>query len=228
MQAVILIGGLGTRLRALFPDRPKCLVPVLGRPYLDRLLDWLARFRISDIHLACGYRAGDVARWLEHRSDVTMSTEPEPLGTGGGLKFVESFVRGERFLVFNGDSFLPHLDLSAMLHSDDPALTIAVTRIESPGRYGTVEFDAEGRITAFLEKAERPSGWVNGGVYLMHRSIFEQIEAGRSVSLETEVFPKLCAAGQVRAFTAPPPLLDIGTPDGLAATEQFFQSLEKP
>lgn len=226
-QAIILIGGLGTRLRALYPDRPKCLVPILGKPYLARLFERLAAADIRDIHLACGYRAGDVATWLGRRDGVTLSVEPEPLGTGGGLKFVEPHLRSDPFWVLNGDSFLPGLDFAAMESASRRDATLAVTPIERAGRFGSVEHDADGRITAFREKADRASGWVNGGVYFMTRRALADIPAGRAVSLETETFPALAAAGRLTAFAAPPPLLDIGTPEGIAETEAFFQSLEK-
>ena len=230
MQAVVLIGGLGTRLRALYPELPKCLVPVLGKPYLNRLFDWLYARDVDAIHLACGYRAHDVESWLTRQPphpSVTLSVEPEPRGTGGGLKFVEAFVRDDPFLVLNGDSFMPNLDLRTLVKSHRGGLTLAVTRIEAAGRFGTVEFEPDGRITAFLEKADRAAGWVNGGVYVANRSLLNRIPAGRAVSLETELFPALAAEGKMRAVPAAAPLLDIGTPDGLAAAERYFQSLEK-
>jgi len=100
---------------------------------------------------------------------------------------------------------------------------LCVTPIEDPGRYGTVEFDDNGIVTAFREKAERASGFVNTGIYLLPRAILETIPEGKPVSLETEIFPALVEKRRLLAIPAPPPLLDMGTPDGLAAMEQFLR-----
>lgn len=229
MQAVILVGGLGTRLKSLFPDRPKALVPVRGRPFIERQIEWLRAHGVTSVHLAAGHKAAMLADWArawqEAPVPVTVSVEPHPLGTAGGLKFVEARVHGDLFLVLNGDSLLPRLDIRAMTaaHRADRAdVTFAVTRIEESGRYGTVEFDGAGRLTAFLEKADRTGGWVNGGVYAMNREVLARIEAGRNLSLETDVFPALTAAGTLRVFRCDPPLLDMGTPEGIRAMEDFL------
>jgi NDP-sugar pyrophosphorylase family protein len=232
IQAVILLGGKGTRLSALYPDRPKALAPVAGRPFLERQLDWLLRSGITNVHLAAGFKADQIAHWIARREigpDATVSTETEPLGTGGGLRFCLPFLRSERVFVLNGDSLAPRLDFSAMLRAhgqDDPArVTIAVTPIAEAGRYGTVEFDDAGRVTAFREKAGRTAGWVNAGVYLMHRSTIEAIPERQQVSLETGVFPPLAAAGHMFAHRTEPPLLDMGTPDGLRAMERYLKKI---
>ena len=99
-----------------------------------------------------------------------------------------------------------------------------VTPIADPDRYGTVEFDADGFVTVFREKAERASGFVNTGIYLLPRAILAAIPAGRAVSLETEIFPALVTQQKLLAIPAPPPLLDMGTPDGLAALERSLRS----
>ncbi len=263
-QAVILCGGKGTRLSALYSDRPKILVPIAGRPFLEWQLEWLGRNGITDIHLAAGHKADVLREWLESNNQapecasrqknpdstsarrpvritlrgspgvfqISFSTEPAPLGTGGGLRFVDPWVRGDPFFVMNGDSLSPYLDFEAMLaaHRREGAtgpsrrsVTIAVTRINEAGRYGTVEFDAGGRVTAFREKAQREAGCVNAGVYLVSRSVLASIPPERSVSLETDVFPGLVQAGLVGACPAEPPMLDMGTPDGIAAMEAFLK-----
>jgi NDP-sugar pyrophosphorylase family protein len=102
-------------------------------------------------------------------------------------------------------------------------LTLAVTPIENAGRYGTVEFDAQGRLTAFREKAEHRHGWINGGVYIAARSLFDRIPPERNVSLETDVFPALAAQGLIATFRAEPPLLDMGTPSGIEQMESCLR-----
>lgn len=227
--AIILVGGLGTRLRALFPDRPKALVPVAGRPFIAWLIDRLREQGITRIHLAAGYRADQLVTWRNEQpanAELTVSIEPEPLGTAGGLRFAAAHVRGDYLLVINGDSFLPGLNIADWARQGvDPAAwaTLAVTHIEKAGRYGTVEFQADGRLTAFLEKADREAGWVNGGVYWMQRRVLDLIPGTGASSLETGVFPRLVAEGKLRAHRVNPPLLDMGTPEGLAAMEAFLQ-----
>lgn len=229
MQAIILVGGLGTRLQSLYPDRPKALVPILGRPFIERQVEWLHAQGITSVHLAAGHKAAMLADWARDWRiapvPVTVSVEPRPLGTAGGLKFVEPHVRGDVFLVLNGDSLLPRLDIPALLDAHRKAaaaVTFAVTHIEAAGRYGTVEFDDANRLTAFLEKADRTGGWVNGGVYAMNRAMLGGMEPDRNLSLETDVFPALTAAGTLRVFRCDPPLLDMGTAEGIRAMESFL------
>ncbi len=234
MQAVILCGGKGTRLSGLYADRPKILVPIAGRPFLAWQLEWLARGGVTDVHLAAGHLADVLRDWIENNScglRITISVEPAPLGTGGGLKFVEPQLVSDPFLVLNGDSLMPRLDFQALekAHGEFSnawktagCATLAVTRIAEAGRYGTVEFDAAHRITAFREKASRSAGFINGGVYLMDRALLAAIEAGKNISIETDTFPALAAAGRLQAVEFPQPLLDMGTPEGIRAMETFL------
>ena len=228
-QAIILVGGLGTRLKSLYPDRPKALVPIHGRPFIERQIEWLAGQGIDRVHLAAGHKAAMLADWAAGWTSspipVTVSVEPRPLGTAGGLKFVEAHIVGPVFLALNGDSLLPRLDIRGLLDAHrtrQAQATFAVTRIEESGRYGTVEFDADRRLTAFREKADRDGGWVNGGVYAMNRSVLAAIAPDRNLSLETDIFPALTAAGTLRVHRTEPPLLDMGTPEGIAAMERFL------
>ncbi len=227
--AIILAGGRGTRLSGLHPSLPKALVPISGKPFLQWQLEWLAGNGLRSVHLATGHMSDAIEDWLA--SDpvpgiaISLSSEPTPLGTGGGMKFAGSFVAGDIMFVLNGDSLLPALDFESMLRAhlhSSPMATVSVTRIESAGRYGTVEFDAGGSIQAFLEKADRRGGWVNGGVYLVSRKMLDAIEPGSNVSIETDVFPRLADEGKLRAFECNPPLLDMGTPEGIRVMDAFL------
>ena len=237
-QAVILLGGKGTRLAAQFPDRPKCLVPVAGRPFLEWQFDWLKRNGIVRVLLAAGHKADVLDGYLAARPvdglDIALSREPAPLGTGGALKFVEPRLASDPVLVFNGDSLTPKLDFSTLwktghgfFHTVEKKFPhcgkILVAPIENTGRYGTVESDPDGYVTAFREKADRAAGFVNAGIYLLPRNILAGIPAGKAVSIETQIFPALAAQRRLVAIPIPPPLLDMGTPDGLAAMEQFLR-----
>lgn len=230
LPAIILVGGFGTRLRDLYPDRPKALVPILGRPFAAWLVDWLRSQGITRLHFAAGYRADQIADWAapflsEH---LTLSREEKPLGTGGGLRTALERVAGAELLALNGDSFLPSLKLTEWIAEPMPPEIdgeIAVTRVEERGRYGTVEFDpSSGRITAFLEKAERNAGWVNGGVYRLRRRALESRPTHTPFSLEQDFFPALAREGKLRAVPVDPPLLDMGTPEGLHAMEEWMHA----
>ena len=245
-QAVILLGGKGTRLAAHFPNLPKALVPVHGRPFLEWQLDGLRRGGVTQILLAAGHKADVLEKYLTTRTsdglEIVLSREPAPLGTGGALKFVERQLATDPVLVLNGDSLTPNLDFSTvwkkvfhsvgktdpLFHSVEKSFPqcgkLFVTPIADPGRYGTVEFDADGFVTAFREKAERAAGFVNTGIYLLPRELITAIPAGKAVSIETEIFPGLVAQKKLVAIPAPPPLLDMGTPEGLAQMEAFLKT----
>lgn len=229
MQAIILLGGKGTRLQGLYPDLPKALAPIAGRPFLEWQLAWLARHGIRDVHLAAGHLAPAIQNWASTASrdnTITVSVEPRPLGTGGGLKFIEPYIRTDPFLILNGDSLLPNLDFHALAGAGQTSgslITLAITRIESTGRYGIVEFDARERVTAFREKSAHTGGWINGGLYLARRTLLTRIETDKLISLETDVFPALCAEGRLGVFLSEPPLLDMGTPDGIRTMEQYLR-----
>ena len=237
-QAVILLGGKGTRIAARFPDLPKALVPVNGRPFLEWQFDWLRQNGIGQILLAAGHKADVLETYLASRPAdglrIRLSREPEPLGTGGALRYIEPLLTSDPVLVFNGDSLTPHLkfstqwkNVSGFFHTMEEMFPhcgkLFATPIQDPGRYGTVEFGADGFVTAFREKAERESGHVNTGIYLLPRELIAAIPAGRAVSIETEIFPALVAQKKLAALPAPPPLLDMGTPDGLEAMEKFLR-----
>lgn len=220
MQAVILLGGKGTRLASLYPDRPKALVPVAGRPFIEWQVDWLQRGGVTDIHLAAGHMAEQIQEWAAQQDQITVSQEPHPLGTGGALTCISSYLQDDHFLLVNGDTLLPNLDLNRMtrLATDDAKdwnLIIAVTRIESAGRFGTVEFDSTGLIHAFREKADRQAGWINGGVYWIPRLCLNNLKPNAFCSLETDLFPQWVSEQRLQACPSEPPLLDMGTPEGL-------------
>jgi len=229
MQAVILCGGRGTRLSTLYPDHPKALVPVAGRPVIEWQINWLSSNHIGSIILAAGYMGDKIRGWIERQSfqgRVKVAIEPAPLGTGGALKYASQLLAQTRFLVLNGDSLVPGLNFQNMetAHREsDASATIAVTSIEDAARYGTVSLDSCGKIINFNEKGRSGAGWVNAGIYLLEPSILSAISPDKNVSIENEIFPNLAAEGKLSAFQAKPPLLDMGTPEGLQAMEQYLR-----
>jgi D-glycero-alpha-D-manno-heptose 1-phosphate guanylyltransferase len=222
-QAILLLGGKGTRIQSMYGDRPKCLVPVAGKPFLLWQLEWLRQHGFGHVHLAAGHMADVLQAWLESNApedmEITVSVEPGALGTGGAIRFVEPWICADPFFVLNGDSLAPNLDFETMLSSHNVTpqafVTIGVAPINRTGRYGTVEFDGTNRVTAFLEKQDREQGWINTGVYCISRKLLERIEPGRNISIETSVFPALASDRSLYVQPVKPPLLDMGTSDGL-------------
>ena len=223
MQAVILVGGEGTRLRPLTYGTPKPMVPLFGVPFLERTLSRLHYAGIDDVILAAGYlpkaitdHLGDGSRLGGMR--LTYVIEDEPLGTAGAIKNVAEHIKGP-FFVLNGD-VLTSLDLRAMAayHDQTNGLgTLHLIKVEDPSAFGCVVHDASGRVSAFVEKPPRgkaPTDEINAGTYLLKREILERIPAGRNVSIERETFPEVLASGErLYAFTTQDYWLDVGRPD---------------
>src|SRR4051794_23966416 len=220
MQALVLAGGEGTRLRPLTLTTPKPVMPLAGRPFLSFMLDWLARHGIDEALISLGYRADDVERVLgdDHRGmRLRYVVEDEPLGTAGPLRLAadEGLLSG-RVLVLNGDC-LTDLDLTAMLrrHEETAASgTIALAAVDDTASYGVVPTDESGAVEAFLEKqpGPAPTNRINAGTYVLEQSVIEMIPAGRAVSIEREVFPELVGNG-LYGFPFDGYWIDIGTPD---------------
>ncbi len=225
MEAVVLLGGQGTRIRSLHPDRPKALVPVAGRPFLRWQLEWLQQNGVSTVHLAAGYMGDSIRDWVDEAiadMDVSVTIEPEPLGTAGAVRYLADRVQEDAFLVVNGDTLVLDLDLHALQQthlSHSGTATIAVAHVARSGRYGTVEAGQDGLVRAFTEKADRDDGWVNAGVYAFRREVLELIPPARKVSMEEETFPLLVCQGALFVHRTESALHDMGTPDGLKALE---------
>jgi NDP-sugar pyrophosphorylase family protein len=236
IDAVILAGGLGTRLSTVLPDQQKVLAEVAGQPFLGRVVDFYAAAGAARIVLALGHRAVDVqhfARRHASMSELIASVEPEPRGTGGALRHALPALRSATVLVANGDSFAA-VDLRAIVHfhhQRHSAITLALAVADDTARYGRVEVDSNGVVRSFVEKAAHAPekrtvpGYINAGIYLMDRSIIETLPPDTAVSLEREVFPLWIGRG-LHAVAARVPFIDIGTPDSWAAADAFFAALE--
>src|SRR4051794_18856765 len=220
MQALVLAGGEGTRLRPLTLTTPKPVLPLAGRPFLSFMLDWLARHGIDEALLSLGYRADDVREVLGDEHDgmrLGYVVEDEALGTAGPLRLAadEGLLSG-RVLVLNGDC-LTDLDITAMLrrHEETGASgTIALAEVEDTSSYGVVPTDADGAVEAFLEKqpGPAPTNRINAGTYILEPSVLELIPPGRAASIEREIFPQLVGNG-LHGFDFDDYWIDIGTPD---------------
>ncbi len=229
--AVLLVGGMGTRLRSVVPSTPKPLASVGNRSFLELLIRQLRRQGIRHLVMCTGYLAdqvesefGDGSAW---GVDIGYSKEPRPLGTAGAIRFAQGHLEhGSDFLVLNGDSFL-EIDLHrfARFHHEHKGLaSIAVVKVDNANRYGTVNFNNQNRVTGFMEKAgsDRP-GLINGGVYILNRAVLGHIPEG-AASLEKDVFPRLLSQG-VYAMEQDGMFIDIGTPEDYARAQQLCDRL---
>lgn len=226
ITAVILAGGLGTRLRTVVDDRPKVLAEVNGRPFLCYLLDQVTAAGVCRIVLCTGYMAGAVSDLVGSRygnAVVHYSVEGEPLGTGGALRLALPLL-SDPVLVMNGDSYC-EADLSgfaAMHASRQAAVSIALAEVDDINRYGAVQLDVEGVVSAFEEKGGRSGrGMINAGIYLLTRATVAGIPPHATVSLERDIFPELIGNG-LYGYTRTGRFIDIGVPDDYRAATRFF------
>lgn len=228
VTVAILAGGLGTRLRPVLGDRPKALAPVAGRPFLEYLLDQVARSGGSGVVLCTGYLGHQIRRVFGHSArglQLTYSQEGRALGTAGALRLALPLLDSDPVLVMNGDSFC-EANLTAFLrwHAERRAkVSLLLARVAQPGRFGQVQVDALGRILCFEEKGSlRGRGWVSAGIYLLGRDFLGRLAAGRASSLEREVFPAWVGWG-LYGYQSQGRFLDIGTPDAYEEAQAFFE-----
>lgn len=222
MKALILAGGLGTRLRPLTYRWPKPLLPVANRPHLEHIFDLLAAHGVREVVLLTSYMLGAfdaaIRRAAERGLEVEVAVEDQPLGTAGAVRNAAELVAGETFFVVNGD-ILTDADLGELvgLHRRrDAVATLLLTPVEDPSAFGVVPTDEHGRVLGFIEKPPRdqaPSNLINAGVYVFEPEVLERIPAGEVFSAERELFPGMVQAGmRMFAFHLGSYWLDIGTP----------------
>jgi mannose-1-phosphate guanylyltransferase len=218
MQALVLAGGEGTRLRPLTYTVPKPVLPLAGRPHIAYVIDWLSRHGVDDVIVSCGHLAQGLREALADLVGprLRFAEEPDPRGTAGAIRFAEDLL-GDRFLVLNGD-VLCDLDLGALIERHESAgaqATIALHPVSDPSAYGLVRRREDGEIVEFLEKPDPKqidTDEVNAGAYLLERSVVDLIPPGREVSIEREVFPRMVGEG-LYGVRLDGYWIDIGTPD---------------
>jgi mannose-1-phosphate guanylyltransferase len=220
VQALILAGGEGTRLRPLTSTVPKPVVPLVDRPFIAFMFDWLRGHGVDDIVMSCGHLASGVRNVLGDGEAFGIRLryveEPRPLGTGGALKYAEQLL-DERFLMLNGD-VLTDLDVSAQIaqHERTGATgTLALTPVEDPTAYGLVRLAPGGAVVEFVEKPspdQIDTNNISAGVYVLERAVLDMLEPGEPASIERDVFPRLIGDG-LYGCVADGYWLDIGTPE---------------
>ena len=220
MQALILAGGEGTRLRPLTSTIPKPVVPLVDRPFVSYMLEWLRAHGVDDVILSCGFMAAGVRDVLGDGSGLGIRLryleEPVPLGTGGALKFAEELL-DERFFMLNGD-VLTDIDLTAQLEAHERTgalVTLALIAVEDPSAYGLVRRNPDCSVKEFVEKPgleQIDTNLINAGAYIIEREVLDSMpRAGTNVSIEREVFPRLVGRG-LFGHECSGYWLDIGTP----------------
>src|ERR687893_231737 len=222
MQAVVLVGGQGTRLRPVTYDIPKALVPLRNRPFMGYMLDFLRGGGLSGAVLSLGYLPDPIQEYLGGKQDldgfsVDYAVEDRALGTAGGIKNAERYLDGDTFVVVNGD-VLAGMDLrkAIEIHKTSDALaTVTLTSVEDPTAYGLVEVDHDMVVHRFIEKPaadEVTTNLVNAGIYVLEPQVLGMIPPAQEVSIEREIFPELQAMGLLRAYISSSYWRDIGTP----------------
>lgn len=223
-QAVILVGGQGTRMRPLTDTLPKPMLPLLDLPFVERQVDHLHRAGVDRIVFSCGYRPKEIEDYFGDGSSrgIAMGyvVDPEPLGTAGAIANAAPLLSDRDVFVLNGD-ILTDLDLTALVAHHrrlGAEATIALTPVDDPSAFGLVRTDADGRVTEFVEKPgpdELIPGEpyrINAGTYVLSPSALAAIPAGQNVSIERDTFPLLAARGGVGAMASDCYWRDIGTP----------------
>ena len=224
MDAVVLVGGEGTRLRPLTLERPKPVLPLLGRPLLEYVLERLAQAGVTRVIFGCGYLPDPIQGCFGERAlglALEYVVEPRPMGTAGGIRHAARGRISDTFLALNGDILAdaPLADLVAMHRTRGASATIALSPVDDPSRYGLVRTDGDGRVLGFLEKPapeEIDTNLINAGAYVLEPAVLDLIEEGRAVSIERETFPALIGAG-LHALAQSGYWSDVGTPESYIA-----------
>jgi D-glycero-alpha-D-manno-heptose 1-phosphate guanylyltransferase len=226
MQAIVLAGGLGTRLRRVVGDVPKPMAPVAGRPFLAWILDRLAQSGFERVVLAVGYRHEVIEHHFSHAwrgVELHYSVEAQPLGTGGALRLAADHVSGWPVFVLNGDTFLD-LDYGAMLEAHlrgQERMSMAVCRVADAGRYGALDLH-DGHVRGFLEKGRAGPGVINAGTYLLSQDVLDRIPHGVPFSFEQQLLVPEVGAIRPAAYQTEDLFIDIGVPEDYARAQQLF------
>jgi D-glycero-alpha-D-manno-heptose 1-phosphate guanylyltransferase len=226
MEAIVLAGGLGTRLRSVVADLPKAMAPVAGRPFLAHLLDLLVDAGFESAVLAVGYRADAIREHFGERYrnlTLSYSVESEPLGTGGAMRLALRNATTDDVFVLNGDTFAV-VDFRAMLEAHrraGAAMTVAVHAVPDTARYGSLALKGD-RIEGFREKGRHGPGWINAGVYVVPRSLFDHARVDDAFSFESDFLVPGVDSLKPLAFPTHGLFIDIGVPEDYALAQSLL------
>lgn len=228
VTAVILAGGLGTRLRMVVSDRPKVIAVINGRPFITYLLDQVENAGLQKVVLCTGYMAEVVAKEIGETYKtlrIIYSEEVEPLGTAGALKLAEPYLNSEYILVLNGDSYV-EVDLNKFFKWNFTmgcTASIVLSQVDDVSRYGQVLVVEDDQVISFEEKGEESGpGWINAGIYLLKRVLISTISPNINISLERDIVPLWISQG-LHGYRCRGRFLDIGTPEAYNMAHHFFR-----
>lgn len=217
-EAIILSGGLGTRLRDTVPGIPKTLAPVGGSPFLKYVIDFLILNGVKHFVFSLGFKHELISQYINIQFpylNCTTSVEKEPLGTGGAIFNSLKACKDENIFIVNGDTLFK-IDLSSLSHfhlKNEAACTLSLKYMKDINRYGVVEMDSSSTITGFKEKAKYPNGLINGGVYALNIPRFKQAVFPEKFSFETEYLEKYIGNQKIMGLVQDAYFIDIGIPE---------------
>lgn len=230
-EAIILAGGLGTRLKGVVKEVPKSMALINGRPFLEYQLNYLESWGINRVILSVGYKSEIISNHFKDKYksiEIEYSYEDEPLGTGGGIKKAFEKVKGQYAFVFNGDTFFD-VDLQKLnkFRKKKNADVLLVLRfVDDIKRYGAISYDAENIITDFSEKNKKSGeGYINGGIYLIDKNYFQKFDLPEKFSIEKDFFEKYHKSNNFYAFYSSSYFRDIGIPEDYYKAQDEFKKL---
>ncbi|MBI5346644.1 MAG: NTP transferase domain-containing protein [Chlamydiae bacterium] len=230
MDAIILAGGFGTRLKECVADRPKPMALIDKTPFLDILIHQIRSYKqIKKIVLAIGYMAEFIQNYYQNQSDIAFSIEDKPLGTGGAIKLALSLATSQNVLVMNGDSYIDFsFETLKKFHEVNKSdCTLLYTETDNSKSFGSLKIDQNSqRILAFNEKISLEKGFINAGVYLIKKDLFENLDLTEAFSIEKEAFPILIKKKKVFGLYSSQKVLDIGTKESYLKAPEILKKLK--
>lgn len=215
-EAIILAGGLGTRLQSVVNNKPKCMASVANEPFLKYIMDYLTKERFEHVILALGYKAEYVLEWVSDKKflfELSYVIESKPLGTGGAIKNASRKMKSNTCFIFNGDTYF-NIDTAGLMkfHIDKKAdISIALRLMENFDRYGSVDIDDNFRIYGFNEKKYQKKGFINGGIYIINKEVLNN-SFPESFSFEKDILESGLEHFNIAGFIQDGYFIDIGIP----------------
>ena len=225
-EAIILAGGMGTRLKSVISDIPKPMAPIHGKPFLEYLLSCLVKFKIKKVILSVGYKYQHILNYFGNNYKgmrLIYAIEDKPLGTGGGIRNAIDHINDDPFFLLNGDTFY-EVDLNKLYHlhiKTKANITLSLLPTEKFSRYGSVKLNGT-KITEFLPKKYTEKGLINGGVYVVNRSVFQKYSHGNKFSFETDFLQVMCNKLNFHGYISEAPFIDIGIPEDYKKALEYF------
>jgi len=215
-EAIILAGGLGTRLRPVLPDLPKAMAPIDGKPFLEYLLLYLSGFGIRHVVISVGYKYEAIQSWFGNsflNIKLAYAIEDEPLGTGGAIRYAMNYIQGETVLLLNGDTFfnVNLVRFTKFFYNHDPDIAMTVKLLSDVTRYGTVIMGRH-RVRGFIARQGSKKGYINGGIYLLKLTLFDRYTLPEKFSFEKDFLEEYVNDLNIAAMKSPDYFIDIGIP----------------